>query len=74
MLFTTAAALQADGGAREGSALTAVIALHASGATFLAMAGYLGGEMVFRHHVATIEEEMEPQTNSQPGGAHPRGV
>jgi uncharacterized membrane protein len=75
VLFTIAAALQADGGARDGSSLTAVIALHASGATFLAMAGYLGGEMVFRHHVATIEEEAtEPQSNSQPGGAQPRGV
>jgi hypothetical protein len=56
-LFVVATLLQADGGARDGSSLTAVIAMHASGVTFLALAGWLGGEMVFRHHVATLEEE-----------------
>ena len=77
-LYCIATALQWDDGAREGASLTAVIALHASGTTFLSLAGWLGGEMVFRHHVATLEEEdtsEQSQGASQPqGGAQPRGA
>jgi len=78
-LYVAAAVLQWDNGAREGSSLTAVVALHASGTTFLALAGWLGGEMVFRHHVATLDEE-EPSDETQgasqktPGGALPHGA
>src|SRR6185503_1204906 len=43
-LFAVAAALQWDGAARDGTSLSAVVALHASGTTFLALAGWLGGE------------------------------
>jgi len=76
-LFVIAAALQWDDGALEGSSLTAVVALHASGVTFLSLAGWLGGEMVFKHHVATVDEESEQaSTASQgaPGRTEPRGV
>jgi len=77
-LFAVAAALQWDAAARDGSSLTAVVALHASGTTFLSLSGWLGGEMVFRHHVATLEEERpssEAETGAQqPGRAQPRGA
>jgi uncharacterized membrane protein len=77
-LYTVAMALQWDGGARDGSSLTAAIALHASGTTFLTLAGWLGGEMVFRHHVATLEEEPSGETEAassqQAGRAQPRGA
>jgi len=71
-LFFVAAVLQWDHGALDGSSLTAVVALHASGTTFLTLAGWLGGEMVFRHHVATLEEEpsggAETRPSSSPAG------
>jgi len=76
-LFIVAAALQWDDGAHEGSSLTAVIALHASGVTFLSLAGWLGGEMVFRHHVATLDEESEvapAASQGAAGRAQPRGA
>jgi uncharacterized membrane protein len=77
-LFVAAAALQWDYAALDGSSLTAVVALHAGGTAFLTLAGWLGGEMVFRHHVATLEEE-EPSAkreaaSQQPGRAQPRGA
>jgi len=77
-LFAVAAALQWDDAAREGSSLTAVVALHASGTTFLTLSGWLGGEMVFRHHVATVEEERDAEAGTAPqvqaGRSQPRGA
>ena len=77
-LFAIAAVLQWDDGALDGSSLTAVVALHASGTTFLTLSGWLGGEMVFRHHVATLEEE-EPSAkreaaSQRPSRTQPRGA
>ena len=78
-LYVVAAALQWDGGARDGSSLTAMVALHASGTTFLTLSGWLGGELVFKHHVATVDEE-EPSEQTQGssqqtrGGAQARGA
>jgi uncharacterized membrane protein len=75
-LFAVGAALQWDDGALGGSSLTAVVALHASGVTFLSLAGWLGGEMVFKHHVATIDEESEESSIASQGAgrAQPRGA
>jgi uncharacterized membrane protein len=76
-LFVVAAALQWNDGALEGSSLTAVVSLHASGVTFLSLAGWLGGEMVFRHHVATLDEESEQASTASQGAAgraQPRGA
>jgi uncharacterized membrane protein len=78
-LYTAAGILQFDNGALAGTSLTAVIVLHALGTGTLSFSGWLGGEMVFRHHVATLEQGEQPQEPSrqQPAAgdrAQPRGA
>lgn len=58
-LFIIAAALMWDDGAVDGSRLTAVVALHAVGVGLLALSGWLGGEMVFKHHLAVVPDDAE---------------
>jgi uncharacterized membrane protein len=76
-LFIAAAVLQYAEGATDGSMLTAVVVLHGLGLGLVSLAGWLGGEMVFRHHVATLEEETQEQEQLATGGAGraaPRGA
>jgi uncharacterized membrane protein len=58
-LFAAAAILMVDNGATDGQRLTAVIALHAAGVIALSISGWLGGEMVFRHHLGVIADSQE---------------
>jgi uncharacterized membrane protein len=45
----------------SGSSLTAVVALHAVGVGLLTISGALGGEMVYRHHLAMIPDDGEQE-------------
>jgi uncharacterized membrane protein len=56
LMYGAAALLMLDDGARDGGRLTAVVSLHAAGTGLLALSGWLGGEMVFRHHLATVPD------------------
>jgi uncharacterized membrane protein len=58
-LYIAAMVLMLDNGAIEGGRLTAVIVLHAVGVGLLTLSGWLGGEMVFRHHLAMIPDDGE---------------
>lgn len=55
-LFAIATALMWDEGAVGGSELTIVVVLHAIGAGLLGLSGWLGGEMVFRHHIGMVPD------------------
>src|SRR5688572_17661688 len=54
VLYGVAALLMMDEGALSGGDRTAVVILHAVGVGLLLLSGWLGGEMVFRHHLAMI--------------------
>ncbi|MPZ51070.1 MAG: DUF2231 domain-containing protein [Dehalococcoidia bacterium] len=60
-LFLAATLLMLDNGALNGADLTAVVVLHALGVGLLSLAGWLGGEMVFRHHLAVIPDDSEQE-------------
>lgn len=51
LMFGAAALLMIDDNATEGGQLTAVFVLHAVSVGFLAVSGWLGGELVYRHHL-----------------------
>lgn len=57
--FAVAAFLMWDDGALEGGRLGAVVALHAVGVGLLMVSGWLGGEMVYRRHLAVIPEDAQ---------------
>jgi uncharacterized membrane protein len=59
VLFAVAAGLQADEGATSGASLTLLVILHGVGVGLLAVSGALGGEMVYRHHLAMIPDDGE---------------
>jgi uncharacterized membrane protein len=61
VLFIVAAGFQVDDGALSGSNLTAVVILHGVGVGLLAVSGALGGEMVYRHHLAMIPDDVEQE-------------
>jgi len=58
-VFIVAAALMWDDGAVEGGRLTGVVILHAIGVGMLALSGWLGGEMVYKHHLAVVPDDAE---------------
>lgn len=55
-LFFAAMVLMLDDGALDGGRLSAVGILHGVGLALLLPAGWLGGEMVFRHHLAVVAD------------------
>lgn len=55
-MYFVAILLMLDDGATSGSRLGAVVALHGIGTALLAMSGWLGGEMVFRHHLGMVSD------------------
>ncbi|MEZ4553061.1 MAG: DUF2231 domain-containing protein [Dehalococcoidia bacterium] len=59
VLFLAAAIVMRDDRALEGGALTTTVILHGLGVGLLAAAGVLGGEMVYRHHLAVIPDDAE---------------
>jgi hypothetical protein len=56
-----------DAGALTGSDLTAVVVLHAAGVGMLLLSGWLGGEMVFRHHLGMVPDtsDLEVEEHQQ---------
>jgi uncharacterized membrane protein len=75
VLFIIAAVLMWDEGATDGGRLTAVVILHAVGVGVLALSGWLGGEMVFKHHLAVVpddaeQERIEHARHETPATAH----
>jgi uncharacterized membrane protein len=58
-LFLAAAVLQIGEGAVAGARLSAVVVLHAVGVGALALSGWLGGQMVYRHHLGVVPENEE---------------
>ncbi|MGH2603766.1 MAG: hypothetical protein ACRDJ9_30825, partial [Dehalococcoidia bacterium] len=54
-----AAAMMWDDGAVAGGRLAAVVALHAVGVGLLTLSGWLGGEMVYKHHLAVVPDSAE---------------
>jgi uncharacterized membrane protein len=61
-LFFIAMLLMLDNGATSGTRLGLVVILHAIGVGALALSGWLGGEMVFRHHLAVIADDAGLET------------
>jgi uncharacterized membrane protein len=57
--FVVAIFIMMDEGALAGGALAAVVVLHAAGAALLLVSGWLGAELVYRHHLALIPEDIE---------------
>ncbi|MGD9891300.1 MAG: DUF2231 domain-containing protein [Dehalococcoidia bacterium] len=60
-LFVVAAVLMWDDGALDGGRLTAVVILHVVGVGLLALSGWLGGEMVYKHHLAVVPDDAEQE-------------
>jgi len=58
-LFFIAMLLMLDGGATGGGALSAVFVLHLVGVGLLGLSGWLGGEMVYRHHLGMAPDDGE---------------
>jgi uncharacterized membrane protein len=58
-LFIIAMLLMLNEGATSGAALTAVVGLHAVGVGIVALSAVLGGELVYRHHVAMVSDDAE---------------
>ncbi|MBI2765612.1 MAG: DUF2231 domain-containing protein [Chloroflexi bacterium] len=58
-LFFVAMLLMLDDGALDGGRLASVVILHAAGVGLVLLSGWLGGEMVFRHHMAVVPDDGE---------------
>jgi uncharacterized membrane protein len=75
-LYIVATLLMLDRGATDGGQLGAVFILHLVGSALLLLSGWLGGEMVFRHHLAMIPddglEQEEESRHALPGTATQR--
>jgi len=57
--YFVATMLQLDNGATSGGQLGAVFVLHLAGSALLLLSGWLGGEMVYRHHLAIIPDDAQ---------------
>jgi uncharacterized membrane protein len=69
-LFFGAVLLMRDNGALDGGELTFAVALQAIAVGLLALSGWIGGEMVFRDHLATIPEDSEVAAEEQRRHSH----
>lgn len=58
-LYFVAIMLMLDNGATDGSEQGAVVALMAAGSAALLASGWLGGEMVYRHHIGVNSDTEE---------------
>jgi len=58
-LFFIAMLLMLDNGATDGGRLASVFILHLVGLGILGLSGWLGGELVFRHHLAMVPDDSE---------------
>jgi uncharacterized membrane protein len=64
-LFAIVTLLMRDDGAVAGNDLTLVLVLHFAGLGVLTLAGWLGGEMVFRHHLGVVPDNQELEREEQ---------
>ena len=64
-LYLVAFLVMYDHGALTGSNLTLVVILHTAGVGLLLLSGWLGGEMVFRHHLAMIPDDRSLEVAEQ---------
>lgn len=75
-VYIIATILMLNRNAIDGGQLGAVFILHLVGSALLLLSGWLGGEMVFRHHLAMIPDdglEQEEETrHALPGTARAR--
>lgn len=78
--YLVAMLLQLDSGATSGGQLGAVFVLHLAGTSLLLLSGWLGGEMVYRHHLGVIpddataaQDERARHEIPQPGTQRPAG-
>jgi uncharacterized membrane protein len=58
-LYVIAFLMMLDDNAVDGAALTIVVILHAVGLGLLGLSGWLGGEMVYKHHLAMVADTAE---------------
>lgn len=58
-LYFVATLLMLDDNATSGGQLTTVFILHLVGSGLLALSGWLGGEMVYRHHLSIIPDDAQ---------------
>jgi uncharacterized membrane protein len=77
-LFLFASLLMLGGRAEAGGTLGIVIAAHVIGFLMLGVSGWLGGEMVYRHHLTIepegpAEAERERARHELPGGEASQG-
>lgn len=73
-LYGTAALLMIDRNADDGAALGATIALHGMGAALLGVSGFLGGVLVYRHHIGMIPENSTVEHEEQIRHAAPTPI
>lgn len=59
VLYFIAMLLMLDDGATSGGSLAAVFILHLVGVGLLGLSGWLGGELVFRHHLGMVPDDGE---------------
>jgi len=59
VLFFVAMLMMREDRAINGGRQTIVLILHAVGVGLLLLSGWLGGEMVFRHHLAMVPDDAE---------------
>ncbi len=64
-LFFVALVLMAGDSGAAGGRFTASVILQAVGVGLLTLSGWLGGEMVFRHHLAMIPDDAELERAEQ---------
>jgi uncharacterized membrane protein len=64
-LFFVAMLLALDDNAVRSGRQVAVLVLHAVGVGLLLLSGWLGGELVFRHHLAMIPDDAELERAEQ---------
>ncbi|MGE5595504.1 MAG: DUF2231 domain-containing protein [Hyphomicrobiales bacterium] len=59
LLYLIAMLLMLDDGATDGGSLATVIVLHAIGVAGLLVSGWIGGEMVYRHHLGMVADDEQ---------------
>jgi uncharacterized membrane protein len=64
-LYIAATLVMYDRGAVTGSNHTAIVIIHGLGSGLLLLSGWLGGEMVFRHHLGLIPDNGQMETEEQ---------
>ena len=64
-LYFVAWLLMLDNGAVDGDRLAVVTALHAAGSGLLLLSGWLGGEMVYRHHLGMVADTGELERSEE---------